>query len=308
MRHHRAKDQQQAGTRDATQPIVPGEIVPWEGGRVADRGGEGDQGRTLVQRYEGERPPPGGPKVVRVRRSLLLTLVCLLIVAAFAIAGLVRFLPVRTTVVTSSTISPSTATSASSAQASATGTQPSPASSASNGSASSGATGSVTTGASTSPTATGNIVAATGGGPGAPLADLSALTPVSRQNVTDESTGPQQVGAVTYENSVRFTCYASSGSDIVYDVAGYKYLNTVVGIPSNASNAVGNSMTFTFYKDGSATQLSTPVTVSLDHPQSVHLNLQGSSQLEIACSAINTSSQAKTDMDVALGNATIGSS
>jgi hypothetical protein len=65
-------------------------------------------------------------------------------------------------------------------------------------------------------------------------------------------------------------------------------------------------MTITFYKDGSATQLSSPVTVTLDHPQSIHLNLQGSSQLEVACSAINTSNQQTAYMDVALGNATIG--
>ncbi len=71
----------------------------------------------------------------------------------------------------------------------------------------------------------------------------------------------------------------------------YKYLTTLIGIPSNASNAVGNAMTITFHKDGSATQLSSPVTVSLDHRQSVHLNLQGSSQLEISCSAIKTTSQ-----------------
>lgn len=89
-------------------------------------------------------------------------------------------------------------------------------------------------------------------------------------------------------------------------MAGYKYLTTLIGIPSNASNGSGNAMTITFYKDGSATQLSSAVTVTLDHPRSVRLDLQGSSQLEISCSAINTTSQQATAMDVAFGNATIG--
>jgi hypothetical protein len=80
------------------------------------------------------------------------------------------------------------------------------------------------------------------------------------------------------------------------------------GIPSSASNAAGNSMTVTFFTDGSSTQLGSPVTVSLDHPQSVHLNLDGSSQLEIACAAISQTSHSAVSMDGALGNATIGPS
>jgi hypothetical protein len=151
-------------------------------------------------------------------------------------------------------------------------------------------------------------VVADGGGPGAPISDLSALTPLSQNYVSSPTTGPQQIGATTYQDSVRFTCETNSGNsgNVVYDVAGYKFLTAVIGIPSNASNAAGNAMTITFYKDGSSTQLSTPVTVSLDHPQSVHLNLQDSSQLEISCNAINTTSQSSEYMDVALGNATIG--
>lgn len=148
----------------------------------------------------------------------------------------------------------------------------------------------------------GSAVAADGGGAGAPLADLSALTPVTQNNISAQSTGPEQIGSTTYEDSVRFSCESGDGEnsgDMIYDVAGYKYLTTLIGIPSDASNGSGNAMTITFYKDGSATQLSSPVT--LDHPQSVHLDLQGSSQLEISCSAINTTSQQATEMDVALG-------
>jgi hypothetical protein len=57
-----------------------------------------------------------------------------------------------------------------------------------------------------------------------------------------------------------------------------------------------------------ASAVAATATVSLDHPQPVHLNLQGSSQLEVSCSAINTTTQATEYMDVALGNATIGPS
>jgi hypothetical protein len=118
--------------------------------------------------------------------------------------------------------------------------------------------------------------------------------------------GPEQIGATIYQNSVGFTCYNDNPSYIDYNVAGYKFLNAVIGISSSASNAAGNSMTITFFKDGSSTQLSSPVTVSLDHPQSVHLNLDGSSQLEIGCTSISTTTRNTQSMDGALGNATIG--
>ncbi len=36
-------------------------------------------------------------------------------------------------------------------------------------------------------------------------------------------------------------------------MAGYKYLTTLIGIPSNAANGAGNAMTITFYEDGSTT-------------------------------------------------------
>jgi hypothetical protein len=299
MKRNRAKDRRRADASGAARQDEPGrsgEIVPWEGGGVAGPSdGPSDGGELLTRRYDREWAPPGsqpsGPKVVRLRRSVLLTMVCLLIVAALAIAGLVRYLPARTANADAGAKASPSAT-ASSGQPSPTGTPPSPATSASGGtgSASPGATGSPTAGAST------------------PIADLSALTPVEQSSVSGPSTGPQQIGSTTYENSVRFTCYSDGGSsgDLIYDVAGYKFLDTMIGIPSDASNAAGNAMTITFYKDGSTTQLSAPVTVTLDHPQTVHLNLQGSSQLEISCNSINTTSQSSAYMDVALANATIG--
>jgi hypothetical protein len=153
-----------------------------------------------------------------------------------------------------------------------------------------------------------STVGATGGGVGAQVADLSALTAVQSNNISGPNPGPEQIGATIYQNSVGFTCYGSSPSYIDYNVAGYKFLNALIGIPSGASNAAGNSMTITFFKDGSSTQLGSPVTVSLDHPQSVHLNLDGSSQLEISCAAISQTTHSPVSMDGALGNATIGPS
>jgi hypothetical protein len=74
----------------------------------------------------------------------------------------------------------------------------------------------------------------------------------------------------------------------------------------DATNAAGNTAAITLFRDGSTAQLGRAITISLDHPQTVHLDLQGSSQLEIACIAANATSHSTVDMDVALGNATIG--
>jgi len=304
MKRSRSRETRPAESDDAPAPHLSaagGEILPWNSGILVDRPGDDGQVPT-------DQLPTRAPKVVRVRRAVLLWLVCLLVAAALVIAGLVHYLPARTAKASaSSQASPTTA--ASSGQPSPSSTQPSPANSASGGGTSPGATDSASPGGAASPGATANAVAAGGGGLGAPLADLSALSPVSQTNVYNQSTGPEQIGATTYEDSVRFTCDSSSGAasgNLVYDVAGYKFLTALIGIPSNASNGAGNAMTITFYRDGSATQLAAPITVSLDHPQPVHLDLQGSSQLEISCSGTNTTGQQATQMDVALGNATIG--
>jgi hypothetical protein len=307
MRRNKAKDRGLADTSRSVQPDASGtasEIVPWAGGTLPDRTTAGQPAQLPSSGQ------PSGPKVVQVRRSILLWLVCMVVVAALVIAGLVRYLPARTaSAVAATATATATSSAASRAQPSTSATQPSPADSVSaTGTSSGGASPAATSSASPGATTAAGAVAAGGGGAGAPLADLTALTPVSQSYIAGLSTGPQQIGATTYEDSVRLTCESVPSGDVVYDVAGYKFLTTVIGIPSDASNAAGNAMTITFYKDGSANQLSSPVTVSLDHPQSVHLNLQGSSQLEVSCSAINTTTQATEYMDVALGNATIGPS
>lgn len=274
--------------------------MAWDGGPVTAGGEPTRPAEVIVARYDvPSGPPPGGR---RRQRSVLIVLLALLVVAILAIVLLVVTRPTK-----SSQVSNRASTSPS-----ASATSPSPSPSSTEPSASSAAnpatTAATSPGASTQPGAAPSTVGATGGGVGAQVADLSALTAVQSSNISGPNPGPEQIGATIYQNSVGFTCYSGGPSYIDYNVAGYKFLNALIGIPSGASNAAGNSMTVTFFKDGSSTQLGSPVTVSLDHPQSVHLNLDGSSQLEIACAAISQTSHSSVSMDGALGNATIGPS
>jgi hypothetical protein len=266
------------------------EVMPWDGGPVTAGGEPTRPAEVIVARYD---VPNGRPPGGRRQRSALIVLLSLLVVAILAIVLLVVTRPAKSPVSNRASASPST--SATSPSPSASGTEPS-------------ANPAATTGASTQPASAPSTVGATGGGAGAQVADLSALTAVQTNNISGPNLGPEQIGATIYQNSVGFTCYTGGPSYIDYNVAGYKFLNALIGIPSSASNAAGNSMTITFFKDGSSAQLGSPVTVSLDHPQSVHLNLDGSSQLEIACAAISQTSHSPVSMDGALGNATIGPS
>jgi hypothetical protein len=154
-------------------------------------------------------------------------------------------------------------------------------------------------------------VAADGGGPGAPVADLSRLTPVQKFNVSKVSSGPVRIGTTTYTDSVRFTCDSGghdSGGDLDYVVTGYGSMSAVLGVPSDDRRAAGDVMTVSFFNNGTGSQTSRPVLVSLGHPQVVHLRFSGSSQLEISCSAVNASTKSARYMELALGNATIGPS
>jgi hypothetical protein len=270
------------------------EVMPWDGGPVTAGGEPTRPAEVIVARYD---VPNGRPPGGRRQRSALIVLLSLLVVAILAIVLLVVTRPAKSPVSNRASATPS-----------ASATSPSPSASSTEPSASSAANPAATTGASTQPASAPSTVGATGGGVGAQVADLSALTAVQTYNISGPNLGPEQIGATIYQNSVGFTCYTGGPSYIDYNVAGYKFLNALIGIPSSASNAAGNSMTITFFKDGSSAQLGSPVTVSLDHPQSVHLNLDGSSQLEIACAAISQTSHSPVSMDGALGNATIGPS
>jgi hypothetical protein len=281
----------------------PGPNGSWRHAEIVPRpGGTTEPDRTLIDIYvpppdDGPAGGPGPKRRAQVPRSLLILLVSLLVIALLAIVVLVALRKPASTPSTATNQTTSPSASATSASAASTPAS-SPAASATGTSA----------GPSASPTTTASSVAAGGGGPGAPVANLSSLTVLSSSYVANLSSGPEQIGAVTYQNSVGFTCEtAGNQANFVYDVAGYKYLTAVVGVPSDATNAAGNAMTITFFKDGS-TQLGQPITVSLDHPQSVHLSLQDASQLQISCNATNVTSHQPVEMDAALGNATIGPS
>ncbi len=136
--------------------------------------------------------------------------------------------------------------------------------------------------------------------------------------------GPVRIGAVTYADSVRFTCDSGghdSSGDLDYVVTGYGSMSATVGVPddgvrdhsvpgdgvpSGDMHGAGDAATVAFFDNGSGPQASQPLTVSPGHPQRVHLRIRGSSQLEISCSAVNTATQSPEYMELALANATIG--
>jgi hypothetical protein len=238
---------------------------------------------------------PGG----RGRRKFLIWMTALLVVVVLAVVGFVTLRPAKTASATQDAEKNPAATSA-------PAVSPSPSASPDSGPA---VNPSTTAAANTSPGTSSSTVAATGGGAGSAVADLSDTTPLQNNYMGNVSNGPEQIGDTTYQNSVGFTCETGDNdgpTDLIYNVAGYKFLTAVFGIPSDATNAAGNTMTITFFKDGSTTQLATPMTISLDHPQSVQLNLDGSSQLEIACDATSVAGHSGVNMDAAMGNATIG--
>ena len=134
---------------------------------------------------------------------------------------------------------------------------------------------------------------------------LATLTPLQDNEPWaggSASEGPQQIGSVTYADSVRFACGPQTfSSSLVYDVAGYATFKATIGVPSDATNASGNSTTVQFLKDGSSVQLIPSITTALDQPQAVTIPLMGASQLEISC----TSSASAQTMDIVLGTATL---
>jgi hypothetical protein len=161
------------------------------------------------------------------------------------------------------------------------------------------------------PRPTWTTIAADGGGPGSPVANLSELTPVQEFNVSKVSSGPVRIGTTTYTDSVRFTCDSGghdSSGDLDYVVTGYGSMSAILGVPSDDTNAAGDAMTVSFFNNGAGPQTSDPVVVSLGHPQQIHLRFSGSSQLEISCSAVHATTQSARYMELALGNATIGPS
>jgi hypothetical protein len=279
-----------------------GAVVPWETPELEPRG-EATRGAVSARRpHSGRDNGPSGKRPgVRVPRALLVLILSLFVIAILAIVALVLVRPQKTSLTASrSSVTPSP----SAASPSPSAPSPSPSEVSPTAAASPATTGGTSPGVSASPGASSSTIAASGSGAGSIVANVSELTPVQK-NVGSVSDGPEQIGTVTYQDSVDFSCENVSGQNVVYEVANYKFLTALIGLPSDSSNAIGNAMTITFFKDGSS-QLGGPVTVTLDHPQSVHLNLQGASQLEIACSGTSVANDSLVSMDVVLGNATLG--
>ncbi len=139
------------------------------------------------------------------------------------------------------------------------------------------------------------------------IANLSDLKPVETRGYIGEPTnGPERIGTTTYEYSVRFTCGYGPG-DVIYDVAGFNFLNATIGIPNDTKSPPGNTMIMTFLKDSSTVQqLGSPLEVAIGQPRSIHLDLQSATQLDLHCVPDNKIDHQKYAMDFVLGNATLG--
>ena len=122
------------------------------------------------------------------------------------------------------------------------------------------------------------------------------------------TTGPQSIGKNTYKDGIRFRCGDSDGT-VIYDLYGdssypdgYSYLDGVVGIPNDAANAAGVTVTITFSQSGSTSTLQPPLSIVLGRPHKLHLDLNGVDTLAISCSAASDTGHGTAETDVALGD------
>jgi hypothetical protein len=139
------------------------------------------------------------------------------------------------------------------------------------------------------------------------VVNLSDLNPVDKHFSLGPDIGTAGLGSANYPNSITLHCGSFGGDYITYDVAGYSTLDATVGVPNDFGGAIGRTGTVTFF-GGGARQLGQPLTVSLDHPQRVHIDLPGGSQLKITCAGYDTTAHASSFIDVVLGSATLSSS
>jgi hypothetical protein len=302
------------GTRpDETTPAA--QAPAGQGGPLAPADGPGTQvepaAYAATARIEPVKVRPGGPgpgaggpgqpggydprRKKTVPRGLFWVVLTLLMMSLLAIAGLVVLKPFKAA--PSGALATIPPTPASSSPASSASASPS-------GGGSAGAGGAGSPSAGPSPSSTATAAPATSG------TNLFNLTPLQNTGAYNLVNGSEEIGTTTYPDSVRFTCTTGTNTDhtyLVYDVAGFRFLNALIGVPSNATNAAGNTMSVTFFKDGTTQQLGKTLTVALDQPVQLHLSLDGASQLEIGCAATSTASQQAQQMDVALGNAVLAS-
>jgi hypothetical protein len=129
---------------------------------------------------------------------------------------------------------------------------------------------------------------------------LTQLSPLQAGafGVTD---GPVQIGSDTYRNSISFACGegAAETQSVVYDVAGFHYLNATVGIPNDSPDTTGTAANVIFHKTGTSTPIGPPISSTPGNAQAVHINLHGAAQLTISCAGAGTT--------IALGDAALSS-
>lgn len=154
--------------------------------------------------------------------------------------------------------------------------------------------------ATTTTTTSGGPTSSTGGS-----TTLSATKPVQTTGgIYNMASVASTIGTTSYANSVRFQCQFSGS--LVYDVSGYKFLDTTVGVPNDAANGAGNTVVVTFFKDSNANeQLTQPMNIVVGAPQTVHLDLQGAAQLQIQCAPTSIATHAGSMIDLVLGNGTL---
>ena|ERR1022692_2690022 len=114
---------------------------------------------------------------------------------------------------------------------------------------------------------------------------LTQLTPLEA-GCCGVTNGPVQMGTKTYQQSVSFGCGegAAEVQSVVYDVAGFAYFDSTIGIPDNSPVNSGGVADIVLYKNGSSTPLGPPISGAVGKGQAVHVNLQGATQLTISCS------------------------
>jgi hypothetical protein len=118
------------------------------------------------------------------------------------------------------------------------------------------------------------------------------------------STGQQVISAKQYTKSVLFDCEGGNGDqpDVAYDVAGSSAFTAVVGIPDNMTNATDVTATVTITNEADQ-RLGHSVQVSLGHPATVRLPINGVTQLGITCVGRDVrTGQQTTGFQVAIGN------
>jgi hypothetical protein len=243
-------------------------------------------------RWDQEPAPQetGPPPKKTVPRALFNTVLALFVVSLLVIAALVVLKPFAKTNSASDKLGLGTPTSSGAAPSQSAST-----------SATAAPTASTPASTASSPT-----TAASSAPPPTSGTSLFTQQPV-QANDADVADGAVQIGTTSYPDSISYTCFTGvdSPSTVIYDVAGFSFLNATLGVPSDANNAAGNTMNVTFFKDGTTDQLGKTLTVALDSPVQLHLNLDGASQLSIACQATSTATNQPAAMDVALGNAVL---